>query len=47
MVNVFKRLKENKKYLNRQQYSTIKGQIIAGDVTGAMKGLERLLNKAK
>ena len=28
-----------------QQYSTIRGQAIAGDIDGAMKGLERLMKE--
>lgn len=42
---MWKRLKESKKYLTKQQYRTIKGQLIAGDVEGANKGLNRLLKK--
>ena len=38
-------LKGYKRYLSRQEFSTIKGQALAGDVTGAKKGLERLLRK--
>ena len=32
-----KELKENKKILSKQQYSTIKGQALAGDIEGARK----------
>lgn len=42
---MWKRLKENKKHLTKQQYRTIKGQMIAGDIEGANKGLNRLLKK--
>lgn len=42
---MWKRLKESKKYLTKQQYRTIKGQLIAGDIEGANKGLNRLLRK--
>lgn len=31
--------------LTRQQLLTLKGQIIHGDVAGAMRGLERLLRE--
>lgn len=44
---MWKRLKDNKKYLTKQQYRTIKGQIIAGDTEGAAKGLNRLLKRQK
>lgn len=42
---MWKVLKDNRKHLTRQQYRTIKGQIIAGDTDGALKGLNRLLKK--
>ena len=41
----FKELKKHKNQLTKQQYRTIKGQLIAGDITGGMRGLNRLLNK--
>ena len=31
-----------KKMLTRQQYKTLKGQILAGDAEGAMRGLKRI-----
>lgn len=31
--------------LTRQQFSTIKGQAIAGDLKGAQKGLQKLLRE--
>lgn len=37
------RLLAVKPKLTRQQYKTIKGQILAGDADGAMKGHRRLL----
>ncbi len=42
---MWKLLKDSREYLTHQQYKTIKGQIIAGDVEGARKGLHRLLRK--
>jgi hypothetical protein len=42
---MWKRLKQNKELLTKQQYRTIKGQLIAGDIEGATKGLNRLLRK--
>lgn len=42
---MWKLLKDSKEYLTRQQYKTIKGQIIAGDIDGAQKGLQRLMRK--
>ena len=38
------RLLAAKQLLTRQQYKTIKGQILAGDADGAMRGLERIQN---
>lgn len=31
--------------LTKQQYKTLKGQIIAGDIDGAMKGLRKILGR--
>ena len=39
------RLLAAKKMLFRQQYKTIKGQILAGDAEGAMRGLETILKR--
>ncbi len=35
-------LKKKKPILKRQQYRTIKGQILSGDTVGAMCGLQKL-----
>lgn len=40
-----KTLKANQKNLTRQQYRTIKGQAFAGDIKGAEKGLNKLLER--
>lgn len=40
------RLLANKPKLTRQQYKTLKGQILAGDAEGAMRGLNKLTNSA-
>ena len=39
------RLLAAKRMLTRQQYKTLKGQILAGDVDGAMRGLTKLTNR--
>ena len=44
-MNTYEMLKQVRKYLSSQQYKTIKGQIKAGDVKGACKGIENLMNK--
>lgn len=36
-------LKGYRGQLTKQQYKTIRGQILAGDDAGAMKGLKKLL----
>ena len=36
-------LLNHKRRLSRQQYKTIKGQILAGDPDGALRGLQRIL----
>lgn len=38
-----KQLVKNKQILSKHTYNTIKGQIICGDVTGALKGLKKVL----
>ncbi len=36
-------IKATRHLLTKQQYRTLKGQILAGDADGALKGLRRLL----
>ena len=43
ITEFIKILKNNKEKLTLQQFRTIKGQARAGDVTGARKGLHKLL----
>lgn len=44
MLNfVLKTLKVYKNYLSRQQLLTLRGQAIAGDYIGALKGIEKLV----
>lgn len=40
-------LKAHKKELTYQQYTTLRGQIFSGNTEGAMKGLQRLLNRRR
>lgn len=40
-----KQLNQNKNILTKQQYKTLKGQSVAGDVSGANKGLMKLLQR--
>lgn len=37
------RLRSAMPYLNRQEFKTLRGQILAGEPDGAMRGLKRLL----
>lgn len=41
---MLKKLKHFKKHLTPQQYRTIKGQILSGDIEGAKKGIHKLSN---
>lgn len=40
-----KQLNENKNMLTKQQYKTLKGQAVAGDIVGANKGLIKILQR--
>ena len=45
-LNSFMRkLKNCRQYLSKQQYRTIKGQALSGDIDGAEKGLHSLLSR--
>lgn len=46
-MNIYRLLKDSRGFLTPQQYRTLKGQVTAGDITGAVKGLERLRNKRR
>ncbi len=41
----FARLKSARGNITKQQYRTLKGQILAGDVDGAMRGLRKILGE--
>lgn len=43
----FGHLRSAKPILTRQQFLTLRGQILGGDPEGAMKGLERLERKIR
>ena len=40
-------LNRSRKRLTPQQYRTLRGQILAGDDAGALRGLQKLLNTEK
>ena len=44
-MNMYQKLKIYRKWLTQKQYLTLKGQIRAGDITAAEKGLQTILNK--
>lgn len=44
-VKAFHLLRLSRKKLTRQQHKTLCGQVRAGDIAGAMKGLEKLLKR--
>lgn len=43
----FAQLKAARGKLTKQQYRTLKGQIIAGDSDGAMRGLQKILGSVR
>lgn len=40
-----KEIRKNKHLLTTQQMRTLKGQVISGDIAGAMKGLNKLIGR--
>ncbi|MFR1708894.1 MAG: hypothetical protein ACLSV2_08340 [Clostridium sp.] len=42
-----KQLNQHKCMLTKQQYKTLKGQAVAGDATGANRGLIKLLRRGE
>lgn len=45
MYNALKEIERNKSKLSKQQYKTLRGQCLAGDVEGALRGLEKVLRR--
>lgn len=43
--NFWRELKNNKPYLTKQQYRTIKGQAVAGHIIDARKGLQKVTKR--
>lgn len=44
-LNAMRTLKKHRHLLTKQQLTTLRGQVLAGDPDGAMKGLKRLLKE--
>jgi len=40
-------LKSHRDKLTAQQFRTLKGQVLSGNMDGAMKGLQKILNKGE
>lgn len=47
MQQTLKLLKANKNNLTRQQYKTLRGQVLAGDTEGALKGLRKICDRTQ
>lgn len=47
MKDKLKELKKYKNKLTKQQYKTLKGQILNNNKEGALKGLNKILNKSQ
>jgi hypothetical protein len=47
LQSFLRNLRACNKWLTQQQYKTLRGQAIAGDVLGACKGLEKILKNAE
>ena len=45
LADFMRLLKGNREKLTRQQFSTIRGQAISGNIEGAKKGLDRVLRR--
>lgn len=43
--NALKEIRKNKRLLTTQQMRTLKGQVLAGDIAGAMRGLDKLISR--
>lgn len=44
ITKALSQLKRENRHLTSQQYKTLRGKILAGDIPGAMKGLQKILN---
>ena len=44
-VKALIQLKATKDRLSKQQYKTLRGQVLAGDPDGAMKGLRKIIQR--
>ena len=47
MYKALKEIERNKSNISKQQFKTLRGQCLAGDVEGALKGLEKILQRKR
>ena len=47
MKEALRLLKTHSANLTKQQYKTLRGQVLAGDFEGAMRGLAKILHKGQ
>ena len=47
MYTTIKMFDKNKSKLTKQQYKTLRGQCLAGDVEGAIRGYYKILRRAE
>lgn len=47
VIQALRTLKASRDRLTKQQFKTLKGQIIAGDIDGAMKGLKKIKERGR
>lgn len=45
MKEALRLLKIHSAHLTKQQYKTLRGQVLAGDAVGAMRGLRKILSR--
>lgn len=45
LTDFLNKLKSKKEFLTKQQLRTLKGQALSGNISGAEKGLQKLLKK--
>lgn len=45
-TQAMKHLKSKREHLTPQQYRTFKGQVLSGNIQGAMIGLNKIINRA-
>lgn len=44
-LRALRTIEHYRSYLTRQQFKTLRGQVLAGDADGAMRGLQRIFER--